>query len=649
MGDQQSALDHLSVEELRQKVEELQEEVRMRTAFASSPEIDSSDAVLHWFGRNRILAERVPPVGLKPVAKESFQPSKGNHRIIEGDNLAVMTSLLTEFRGGPNRGIDVVYFDPPYNTGQDIFSYADNYNLSKSDVQTLRRRKGRPESLVSLDDPTRHTKWINHMAPRLWAARKLLKTTGIIVVSIDEHELPRLWMLMEELFGEKNRIATLIWERSRKNDASYVSEGHEYMLVWARNKLELDAKRSAMSNTDEWREDKGRWRKRKEGVDAILTAYAESKAIHGTDIRAIQADLNAFFKALDPKHPARKIRYKKVDHRGVYNDDGNLNWPGGGGPKYKVIHPRTGKAVKPPALGWAVQADEMKALIADGRIAFKADHTKTPRLITYLNEMDTEVQTSVIVKSGQRAVENLEAIMGRGVFKNPKDPEILASLFNLVTWRDKKSVILDAYAGSGTSGQAVISMNTEDQGNRRFILIEDGDPRPTSKFARGRYTAELTAERVRRYIKGKWADTKDHPPHMTGFSYYRAQDEITKSAIMEATRERLADIILQIVEDDSNRVDCRVEGHKFLIGRTRLGFGIALVWNATKKVTDQVLTWSVLESILNEAASAKVNRPIHVYAAANSAPLAEDLYRFHQIPNAILARLGVFDSAEDET
>ena len=101
------------------------------------------------------------------------------------------------------------------------------------------------------------------MAPRLWAARKLLKSTGVIIVSIDEHELPRLWMLMEEMFGEKNRIATLVWERSRKNDARYISEGHEYMLVWARNKEDLDA---AIRK-------QGKWRKRKDRVGAICEEH----------------------------------------------------------------------------------------------------------------------------------------------------------------------------------------------------------------------------------------------------------------------------------------------------------------------------------------------------------------------------------------
>lgn len=187
-------------------VEELQEEKRMNAAFSHISETGSNDAALMWQGRNRFLAEQVKPVVIKPVPEKSYPaPDGGTHRIIDGDNLAVMRSLLTEFRGGPKTGFDVVYIDPPYNTGKDSFIYNDNYRFSKAEVERMKLAIYRVEKGVSLDDPSRHTKWINHMAPRLWAARKLLKYTGVIIVSIDEHELPRLWLLMEEMFGEKNR------------------------------------------------------------------------------------------------------------------------------------------------------------------------------------------------------------------------------------------------------------------------------------------------------------------------------------------------------------------------------------------------------------------------------------------------------------
>lgn len=643
-----SVLEHLDKNELIQHISELQEQLRLSQAFSQISEAGGHDATLLWKGRNRFLAERIIPVRLKPIEAESLNPEKGGNQIIDGDNLAVMTSLLTDFRGGPTRGFDVIYMDPPYNTGEDVFSYNDDYSLSKAEVKALRRQNGRSEGLVSLDDPSRHTKWINHIAPRLWAAKKLLKSTGVIIISIDEHELPRLWMLMEEIFGEKNRLATIIWDRSRKNDAAYLSEGHEYMLVWARNKAELDTKRGQLSKLDAWKQTLGKWRKKKEGADEILTAYAEAKSLYGDDVAQLQSALDAFFTSLPKEHPSRNIRFKKVNEHGVFNDDGDLGWPGSGGPTYDVMHPTTGQPCKRPASGWRYQEAEMKKLIAEGRVAFKATHTGIPRSISYLHEMESEVQTSVISRTGQRAVEILEAVLGKGSFKNPKDPEILAELFNLVTWRDKNAVILDAYAGSGTTGQAVISMNAEDNGSRRFVLIESGDPSLKSRVAREKYATQITAERVRRLITGKWADGKKHAPHDTGFHFLRAQEQITKSAIMASTRETLADVILQIVEDESNRIDCRVEGHSYLIGRTKLGFGIALVWQPSSKgEANQHLTWKILETILDEAAAAGATKPVHVYAIGNTAPLSDELYRFHQIPNSILARLGILDGEEE--
>lgn len=419
------------------------------------------------------------------------------------------------------------------------------------------------------------------------------------------------------------------------------------MLLWARNKDELDAKRGRMAAEGRWVDKKGRWRKAKDGADAILAAYGEAKAEYGDDITSIQRSLDQFFADLTEGHPAKSIRFKKVDSKGVYDDDGDLNWPGGGGPKFDVIHPVTGKPCKVPSSGWRYTPEEMERLKLEGRINFKASHKTVPRLIRYLHEQEFEVQTSVVTRTGQRSVNVVEAVLGKGVFKNPKDHEMLAEIFNLATWRDPNAVILDPYAGSGTSGHAVLSMNAEDSGNRQFILIESGDPKDESKIPRSQYTNKLTAERVRRVITGKWADGKEHPQHDTGFHYYRARDEITKRALMASTRESLADVILQVVEDESNRIDCRVEGHTYLIGRTRTGYGIGLVWQASRGNGQQILTWPILEAVLDEAEEAKVGLPVHVYATANTAPVSDDLYKFHQIPNSILARLGILDIDEE--
>ncbi len=637
-------LGALEKEELIRMIEELQEEKRLNNAFSQISETGANDAALMWRGRNRFLAEQVQPVKISEVPEKSYpKRNGGEHRIIDGDNLAVMRSLLTEFRGGPTSGFDVVYFDPPYNTGSDTFAYNDNYSLSKAELEQLKKTIRYVEKGVSLDDPSRHTKWINHIAPRLWAARKLMKHTGVIIVSIDEHELPRLWMLMEEMFGEKNRIATLIWERSRKNDASYISEGHEYLLVWARDERALNEKMKLMGKLPEWQRSKGKWRKRKDGAEEILIAYAEAKLEHEGNVKQIQVAMTTWFKSLPEGHPARKSRFKKVDSRGLYRDDGNLNWPGGGGPDYKVLHPKTGKPCKVPSSGWRYSdPTDLQKLIDDDRINFHKDHNSVPSLITYLHEQDMEVEKSVIPRDGQNAANLLTKLLGKNVFDSPKDHEMLAELFNLVTWRDIDAKFFDPYAGSGTSGHAVLAMNAEDNGRRRFVLVESGDPR-NKRIPRAQYTDLLTAERVRRVISGKWADKANHAKLPGAFTFYSAHKSIDKAMLMASDRENLADIILQIVEEDSNRQDCRMDGYEYLIGKTRLGFGIALVWEAGKVRGHQPLTKEIRSKIMAEADRAGVTKPIYIYAVANVSPLNDKLYRFQQIPDSLLARLNLLE------
>ena len=644
-----SPLHTLERDQLIHMVEELQEEKRMREAFSHISETGSNDAALMWQGRNRFLAENVKPVSIKRIDEKSYPVNVGGeHRIIDGDNLAVMRSLLSEFRGGPKTGFDVIYIDPPYNTGKDTFIYNDNYRFSKAEVERLKKAIGRVEKGVSLDDPSRHTKWINHIAPRLWAARKLLKHTGVLIVSIDEHELPRLWMLLEEMYGEKNRLATLIWERSRKNDASYISEGHEYILLWARDKTALDEKMKRLAKTPEWESYKGKWRKRKDGVDEVLITYAEAKLEHGDDIEKIQEVMNAYFKELPKGHPAKKIRHKKVDKRGLYRSDGNLNWPGGGGPEYEVLHPKTGLPCALPSSGWRyADPADMQKLIDDNRINFHDDHTKVPSLITYLHEQDMEPERSIIQRDGQNSVLLLQKLLGKGQFGSPKDHEMLAELFNLVTWRDPNALVFDPYAGSGTTGHAVLAMNAEDGGERRFVLVENGDP-TNKKIPRDEYTDGLTAERVRRVLSGSWADGKEHPQLPGGFTFYEAKKSVSKKSIMASDWESLADIILQIIEEDSNRIDCRMDGYQYLIGKTRLGFGIALVWEKGKTGGYQALTREIRSKIMEEAGEARVTKPVYIYAVANIAPLNDELYRFQQIPDSILARLNLLDEDEEE-
>lgn len=292
--------------------------------------------------------------------------------------------------------------------------------------------------------------------------------------------------------------------------------------------------------------------------------------------------------------------------------------------------------------------DEFWRLHADKRINFHGkDDTKIPSLVNYLHEQEMEVQKSIIAKDGQSSVQLLERLLGKNEFQNPKDHEMLAELFNLVTWRNKDAKLFDPYAGSGTTGHAVLAMNAEDDGNRRFILVENGDP-TNKKIPRSEYTDRLTAERMRRVFSGNWADGKEHPHLPGGFTFYEAHKSVNKKSIMESTRENLADIILQIIEEDSNRIDCRMAGYKYLIGKTRLGFGIALVWEKGDLNGHQPLTRDIRSLIMKEAQDAKVTKPVYIYAIANVSPLNDELYRFQQIPDSILARLNLLDEEEED-
>ena len=360
-----------------------------------------------------------------------------------------MRSLLAEFRGGPKTGFDVVYIDPPYNTGKDTFIYNDNYRFSKAEVERMKRAINRVEKGVSLDDPSRHTKWINHMAPRLWAARKLLKYTGVLIISIDEHELPRLWLLMEEMFGEKNRLATLIWERSRKNDAKYISEGHEYILIWARDKEALD----------QLTKEKGKWRVQKPGLEPFLQELNRLSGLH-TDQGEISVGLKDFVRGIKKDSPLWTIRqYVGIDAKlsdlGPYKEE-DPSWPGGGGPDYDVPHPVTQIPVRTPPKGWIIPSlNEFQRLDKDDRIVWKEQGT--PKVKKYLfGDRENEVITSVIQKDSRQSVMMLKALLGfEDTINHPKDHLILQRLFGLATWNNPNAIIFDPYAGSGTTGHAV--------------------------------------------------------------------------------------------------------------------------------------------------------------------------------------------------
>ena len=387
--------------------------------------------------------------------------------IIHGDNLHALKALLPRYADR----VKCVYIDPPYNTGNEGWIYNDNVN------GPVQRSWLRENGLVDNEDLLRHDKWLCMMWPRLHLLKELLADDGVILVSIDDNEQHHLRMLMDTIFGEQNFVANFVWEGTGKNDARFVSVGHDYVMCYAK-----DLARMRLNGA--------RWRAMKEGVDDIDRVAQSAWDRHDGDAAAASDELQEWFGTLDKRHKSFGHRhYRWVDAHGVYFA-GDISWPGGGGPTYEILHPETGRPVKVPAGGWRFpEKASMLEAMQEGRVHFGADESSVPNLKRYLNDTNSQVLASVFYQDRRAAHKSLKQILPDAAFRYPKDERVLRRLLEVVTSDD--DVILDSYAGSGTTAQAVLALNKQDGGNRKFILVECED-----------YADSITAGRVRRAIAG---------------------------------------------------------------------------------------------------------------------------------------------------
>lgn len=620
-----------------------------------------SDAKLQliWENRSKYAKEAVKPVVLKPLKTKSINPDKqtGN-MIIEGNNLDVMAALLTG--GFSLRGqVDLCLWDPPYNTGKNDFRYNDNYYLSKKEVKALEAKAPVKEDwdIVSANDPSRHSKWLTFMEVRLRKAQELLKPGGIIAVCIGSQELFRLGCLMDELFDEDNRLGIINWQTtySAKNDSSHLSTATEYVLVYANNKAY--AQTALLDRTDEMN---ARYRSPDNDPDAWKSGDLSAKKHPKPEDYGIQSPFTGeiHYPPGSRRWRTRKSEVKRIlelwGSRYVQMDDPKATLPSlvleGTTRRNGQLH--TTRAIIAAARERAVAIREKGTWPSiyftskgDGRPALKVylkDVQKGRVPLTYWADENYEVPIIVGSQSwehsesghSQSAINLLDNIIGTDhKFDTVKPIKLFEKIIQL--WCPPQGIVLDAFAGSGTTGHAVLSLNSQvDESHRKFILIESGD-------GPDRFCNKLTAERVRRVISGKWAKGKQTPLE-GGFTYYESGGRITRQVIMEAAHLQLADIILQSADDVGDRVDCRIENPSgYIIGRTRKGNAIALVWRNT-----QILTNKIYMEILAEAQKLKMKTPVFIYARANDA-VHDDGYQFCIIPDKILAALGLMDESSE--
>lgn len=438
----------------------------LKRALGSDAVIEGGERyALTWAGKaNAYKVLQTPSTAtLQPQRELSVNFDQAQHVFIEGENLEVLKVLQKAYFGK----VKLIYIDPPYNTGSDSFIYPDRFQESKEDYLrrindladdgTLMRegffRKNNKES------GQYHSNWLSMMLPRLYVARGLLKRDGVIIVSCDDNEVHNLKLLLNEVFGGENWLAQITWEKGRKNDSTFFSESIEYMLVYARDREELARK--------------GKWRTEKIGADLVLTKYAELRTKLGDDHDAIEDGMREFYSGLDRAEPAKQLsHFYRSDDRGLFFG-GDISSASTSIPDYDILHPVTGLSVKKPTRGWGCTEPVMKERIEDDRVLFGDDETTIPLKKNYLEETDSIVKTPVIYKDGRAASGVVKNLLGGKVFDNPKDHLVLADLFEYAgVTSGSGEIVLDFFAGSCSTAQAVLEMNAKDDGDRRFICVQ---------------------------------------------------------------------------------------------------------------------------------------------------------------------------------
>ena len=494
---------------------------------------------LNWHGKRRARQLALTPSTgtLRPCTDESVDWETTKNLMIEGDNLEVLKLLQKSYAAK----VKLIYIDPPYNTGKD-FVYPDDFQDNIKNYLELTGQTGEGGAKLSSNTEASgrfHTDWLNMMYPRLKLARNLLRDDGVIFISIDDGEVAHLRIACDDIFGEENFIAEIVWEGANKNDAKQIGVVHEYVLVYSRHRDVVPSE----------------WSLKKEGVEPVLAEVARLRSVHGTDYEAASTDLAGWFRAMKatPSFGLRRFRY--IDGRGAYKED-DPTAPGGR--RFDLKNPKTGNIIPlRKNRGWGFDQTEFERLVSEGRISFVTEASIMVR--RYLHETDSITPPSVFYQPARSASERLSDLMGGAVFDFPKDEEILRKFVEMATsgGPEDSSVIVDFFAGSGTTGHAVLQQNALDNGSRRYILVQLPEPLDPEnkdqklaadycdKLGKPRNIAELTKERLRRAGK----KIREENPMFAGDLGFRVFKLATSNIrAWEPDREKLAKTLEESID-----------------------------------------------------------------------------------------------------
>lgn len=455
---------------------------------------------LQWPGKKdcfKVIQE--PSIGsLKPYKEESVNWDTTENIFIEGDNLEVLKLLQKSYYGK----IKMIYIDPPYNTGGE-FIYPDRFqeNLDTYLAYTGQvNEEGKKFSTNSETSGRFHSNWLNMMYPRLFLARNLLKNDGVIFISIDDNEVDNLKKLCNEIFGEENFISMFIHKNnSTKNQAKLVSVSTEYFFCYAKNKESLKDIT---------------WRLLKKGAGDIASKFKELKK-NGLSIDEISSEIKEMYKR--PKY-SHLSRWNKVDENGVFVD-ADLSRENGY-KNFTIKNPKTNVDCIIPNRGWGKSYEELLKLQSENLIWY-GDPETPPRMKVYIDVDDVSVPDNFWYYDNSVDTRWIKNQFGDLVFENPKPLEMMKSILSLHT--TSNDIILDFFAGSGTTGHAVYELNIEDSNNRKFICIQLPEPtvEKSAAFKLGfNNISNVSKERLRKSILNT-LNSKDNQISDLGFKVFK--------------------------------------------------------------------------------------------------------------------------------
>jgi len=406
---------------------------KFKATFTDDINFANERYVLNWAGKSdafKVL--QIPTTAtLKPQPDQSINFDTTQNVFIEGENLEVLKVLQKSYYGK----VKVVSIDPPYNTGSDSFIYPDSFKENKADYEKRIGDKDEEGYLMkeglfrknSKDSGHYHSNWLSMMYPRLFLAKNLLRDDGVIFIHIDDNEVHNLRLLMNEIFGEEIFITEIVWQRTfaTKNDSKYFSTEHEYILLYA-------------------------------------------KSISGLTINLLE------------RGEKQNIRYQNPDNdeRGPWTSTDLLRMEHRDNSVYTIVSPNGKKWTPQSGTSWRHPETEMLQLIANNEVTFGSDGNAKPRRKRFLSEVKQGIIPQTIwkhdeVSHTQEAKQSLNKLFdGVPVFSTPKPIKLIRKMLQISTAKESNDFIVDFFAGSAATAEAVIEQNKDDGGNRKFILVQ---------------------------------------------------------------------------------------------------------------------------------------------------------------------------------